>query len=85
MIAVNGWAVTIMARVVRPRKRPQRKTRAPQDEPTTAGFAAIAARSTKLLELQVLWRNAKAMGLLTEELKTVLRQRAEVIKCIPET
>jgi hypothetical protein len=58
---------------------PVEDKRVPRTPPTAAGFAEIATRSTKLVELRLLWRNAKDMGLLTGELRTVLMSRAQEV------
>jgi hypothetical protein len=53
--------------------------RPPRTPPTPEDFADIARRSTKIIELRMLWRNAKDMGLLTGELKAVLTERVTAL------
>lgn len=60
--------------------KPVKDKRPPRTAPTTEGFSEIASRSTKVRELKLLWRNAKAMGLLTDGLRTKLKNRAEELR-----
>jgi hypothetical protein len=50
------------------------------DEPTAEGFIEIASRASTIRELQLLWRNAFQMDLLTPEVENVMRQRAAWVK-----
>jgi hypothetical protein len=59
----------------RKQPKPVEDKRPPRTPPTTQGFAEIAGRATKVVELRLLWRNAKAMGLLTDELRRVMVAR----------
>lgn len=54
--------------------------RVPRPPATAAGFAEIASRSTKLTELKLLWRNARDMGLLTDDVKTAILGRVEAMR-----
>lgn len=49
-----------------------RKALPPLPPPTVEGFIEIASRSTKVVELRMLWRNARELGLLTKELRQVI-------------
>lgn len=69
-----------MARYPRKGPKPVEDKRPPLPPPTTEGFAEIARRSTKVLELKLLWKNAKDMGLLTDGLKATLKDRARELK-----
>jgi hypothetical protein len=67
-------------KAIKARKRnlaEDRTKRPPLPPPTTEGFMEIASRSTKVRELQLLWRNARDMKLLTDELRTYLGVRAK--------
>lgn len=64
----------------RPVKKPPLRLPPKLPEPTARGFINMAHRSTKLRELQLLWRNAFDMELLTPELKAVLKTRAAQLK-----
>ena len=65
-----------------------KRKRKPLPPPTPEGFAAIAIRSrdvdrsceSKLRELKALWRNAKEMGMLTDELRATLIDCGEYAK-----
>lgn len=75
-----------------PRRRkgpkPVETPRIKREPPTPEGFAEIAKRpmyegqpvERKLLELKMLWRNAKEMGLLTPELRDILTECAASAK-----
>lgn len=59
--------------------KPIEVKRVPRPPATAAGFAEIASRSTKLIELRLLWQNAKDMGKLTDDVKAALIGRAKVL------
>lgn len=65
--------------MARARKSPSRK-RPKLPPPTEAEAVDIVSRANSVDELKLLWRNIKDMGLLTEEVKTTAKDRAEYLK-----